>query len=167
MPQDNMTNYHLNLIAKASRPTQLLAGPQSNCQERVSAFGKLKALKKSVLFTMLPNRLFFTTYFTHVQTSEKVRVQSATQPTTSGHIVHMSKPVIRFVFKVLRNSLLFTTYFTHVQTVQTCENVRVQSATQPTRSGHTAHMSKPVITFVFKVLRNRLPRDILRTWPNL
>ena len=45
----------------------------------------------------------------------------------------------------------FGTYFTHVQT---CDNVRVQSATQWTASVHTLHMSKPVITFVFKVLRN-------------
>ena len=36
----------------------------------------------------------------------------------------------------------FGTYFTHVQT---CENVRVQSATQWTASAHTLHMSKPVI----------------------
>ena len=164
LSQGNMTNFHLSFIAKAWRPTQLLAGSRSNCQERAilllflasswfSAFGKLKALKKSVLFTMLPNRLFFTTYFTHVQTCDNLRVQSATQPTTSGHTVHMSKPVIRFAFKVLRNSLLFTTYFTHVQT---CENVRVQSATQPTTSGHTVHMATPVIRFVFKVLRNPL-----------
>ena len=238
MPQDNMTNYHLNLIAKASRPTQLLAGPQSNCQERgilllflasswFSAFGKLKALKKSVLFTMLPNRLFFTTYFTHVQTSEKVRVQSATQPTRSGHTAHMSKPVITFVFKVLRNRLprdilrtwpnlwkgscskcsatdYLGTYCTHGQTcdkvrvqsatqstavhyilytcpnrpnlwkhscskcyatdylgtycahVQTCDNVRVQSATQPTTSWRTVQMATPVIRFLFNVVRNPL-----------
>ena len=82
----------------------------------------------------------------------------------------MYKPVITFVFKVLRNGLLryilyskcyamdcFGTYFTHVQT---CDNVGVQSATQSTASVHTLHMSKPVITFVFKVLRNRLLRYI-------
>ena len=40
------------------------------------------------------------------------------------------------------------TYFTHAQT---CDNVRVQSATQWTASVHTLHMPKPVITFVFKV----------------
>ena len=56
------------------------------------------------------------------------------------------------------------TYFTHVQT---CDNVRVQSATQWTASAHTLHMSKPVITFVFKVLRNGLLRYILYTCPNL
>ena len=37
----------------------------------------------------------------------------------------MSKPVITFVFKVLRN--FFVADLTHVQT---CDNVRVQSATQ-------------------------------------
>ena len=139
----------------------------------------------------------FGTYFTHVQTcdnvrvqsaigNDNVRVQSATQWTASVHTLHMSKPVITFVFKVLRNGLLpyilytchmskpvitfvfkalylmdcFGTYFTHVQI---CDNVRVQratqwtasqSATQWTPSVHTLHMSKPVITFVFKVLRN-------------
>ena len=36
-----------------------------------------------------------------------------------------------------------------------------------TASGHTLHMSKPVMTFVFKVLRNGLLRDILYTCPNL
>ena len=61
-----------------------------------------------------------------------------------------------FVFKVLRNGLL--TYFTHAQT---CDNVRVQSATQWTASVHTLHMPKPVITFVFKVLRNGLLRSPL------
>ena len=33
--------------------------------------------------------------------------------------------------------------------------------------GHTWNMSKPVMTFVFKVLRNRLLRYILETCPNL
>ena len=42
----------------------------------------------------------------------------------------------------------FGTYSTHAQT---CDNVRVQSATQWTASVHTQHMPKPVITFVFKV----------------
>ena len=129
----------------------------------------------------------FSTYLTHVQTCDNVRVQSATQWTVSVHTLHMSKPVVTFVFKVLRNGLLryilytspnlwasscskcyamdcFGTYFTHVQT---CGNVRVQSATQWTASVHALHMSKPVITFVFKVLRNGLFRYILYTCPNL
>ena len=33
LSQGNMTNYHLSFIAKAWRPTQLLAGSRSNCQE--------------------------------------------------------------------------------------------------------------------------------------
>ena len=166
--------------------------------------------------------------FTHVQTCGNVRVRSATQWTASVHTLHMSKPVLTFVFKVLRNGLLryiplhmskpvvtfvfkvlrsglrrykfyacpnlwtrscskcyavdcVGTNFTHVQTcghvrvqsatqwtasvhtfthVQTCGNVRVQSSTQWTASVHTLHMSKPVITFMFKVLRNRLLRYI-------
>ena len=129
----------------------------------------------------------FGTYFTHVQTCDYVRVQSATECTASVHTLHMSKPVITFVFKMLRNALLryllytcpnlwlrscskcygmdcFGTYVTHVQT---CDYVRVQSATEWTASVHTLHMSKPVITFVFKVLRNALLRYILYTCPNL
>ena len=129
----------------------------------------------------------FGTYFTHVQTCENVRVQSATEWTASVQTLHMSKPVKTFVFKVLRSGLLryilytcpnlwkrscskcygvdcFSTYFTHVQT---CENVRVQSATEWTASVHTLHMSKPVKTFVFKMLRSGLLRYILYTCPNL
>ena len=49
----------------------------------------------------------------------------------------------------------FGTCFTRAQT---CDNVRVQSATQSTASVHALHVPKPVITFVFKVLHNRLLR---------
>ena len=106
---------------------------------------------------------------THVQTCDNVRVHSATQWTALVHTLHMSKPVITFVFTMLRNGLLwyilytcpnlcqrscsqcyamdcFGTYFTHVQT---CDNVRVHSAKQWIALVHTLHMSKPVITFVF------------------
>ena len=128
----------------------------------------------------------FRTCFTHVQTCDDVRVQSAVQWTASVHTLHMSKPVITFVFKMLRNGLLGAN-FTHVQTCdnarvqsaaqwtaavhtlhmsKSCDNVRVQSATQWTASLHTLHMSKPVITFVFKVLRNGLLRYIRYTCPN-
>ena len=123
----------------------------------------------------------------HVQTCDDVRVQSATQSTASVHTWNMSKPVMTFVFKVLRNRLLryilktcpnlwwrscskcyaidcFGTYLKHVQT---CDDVHVQSATQSTASVHTWNMSKPVMTFMFKVLRNRLLRYILETCPDL
>ena len=59
---------------------------------------------------------------------------NATQWTASVHTLHMSKPVITFVFKVLRNGLLRYILDTFVQT---CDNVRVQSATQWTASVHT------------------------------
>ena len=62
---------------------------------------------------------------------------------------------------------LLDCFGTYLKNVQTCDNVRVQSATQWTASVHTSHMSKPVITFVFKVLRNGLLRCILYTCPNL
>ena len=81
----------------------------------------------------------FGTYFTHAQTCDNVCVQSATQWTASVH-----------------------TLVTHAQT---CDNVRVQSATQWIALVHTLHMPKPVITFVFKVLRNGLLRYILYTCP--
>ena len=61
----------------------------------------------------------FGTYFTHAQTCDNVRVQSATEWTASVQTLHMA---------------------------QTCDDVRVQSATQSTASVHTLHMSKPVIT---------------------
>ena len=147
----------------------------------------------------------FGTYVTHAQTCDYVRVQSATEWTASVHTLHMPKPkcygmdcfgtyvpVITFVFKVLRNGLL-RYILAHAQT---CDYVRVQSATERTASVHTqtcdyVHMPKPVITrscskcygtdcfgtyfthaqtcatFVFKVLRNGLLRYILYTCPNL
>ena len=74
---------------------------------------------------------------------------------------NMSKPVITFVFKVLRNGLLHVVHaFTHVQT---CDNVRVQSATEWTCFGtyFSTCPNRPVITVVFKVLRNGLLRYIL------
>ena len=83
----------------------------------------------------------FGTYFNRAQTCENVRVQSAAQSIASVHTIDC-----------------FGTYFNHVQT---CDNVRVQSATQSTASVHTLTMSKPVIPFVFKVLRNGLLRCIL------
>ena len=46
------------------------------------------------------------------------------QWTASVHTLHMFKSVITLVFKVLRNGLL-RYILTHVQT---CDNVRVQSA---------------------------------------
>ena len=75
------------------------------------------------------------TYFTHAQTCDNVRVHSKCYAMDC-----------------------FGTYLTHAQT---CDNVRVQSATQWTALVHTLHMPKPVITFVFKVLRNGLLRYIL------
>ena len=195
----------------------------------------LRYMSKPVMtfvFKVLRNRLLRYTYLKHVQTCDDVRVQSATQSTASVytletcpnlwwrscskcyaidyfgtcpnlwwrscskcyaidcfgiHTWNMSKPVMTFVFKVLRNRLLRYTYLQHVQT---CDDVRVQSATQSTASVyiletcpnlwwrscskcyaidcfgiHTWNMSKPVMTFVVKVLRNRLLRYILETCP--
>ena len=91
----------------------------------------------------------FGTYFTHAQSCDNVRVQTATEWTASVHTLHMPKAVITFVFKVLRNGLLRYIYFTHAQS---CDNVRVPSAPEWTASVHTLHMPKAVITFVFQVL---------------
>ena len=103
----------------------------------------------------------FGTYFTHAQTCENVRGQSATQWTASVHIC----PNLwwRSCSKCYAMDC-FGTYFTHAQT---WDYVRVQSATQRTTSVHALHMPKPVITFVFKVLRNGLLRYMLYTCPNL
>ena len=51
-----------------------------------------------------------------------------------------TSPGVFIAFALLRYIL-----YTHVQT---CDDVRVQSATQWTASVHTLHMSKPVMTFV-------------------
>ena len=80
----------------------------------------------------------FGTHSAHAQTCDNVRVQSATPWTASVH---------------------------HSAHAQTCDNVRVQSATPWTASVHTQHMPKPVITFVFKVLRlGLLPYISVQTW---
>ena len=52
----------------------------------------------------------------------------------------------------------FRTYFTHART---CDDIRVQGATQWTASVHTLHMPKPVITFVLRVL---YAMDCFRTY---
>ena len=82
----------------------------------------------------------FGTYLKHVQTCHDVRVEKCYAIDCFG------------------------TYLKHVQN---CDDVRVQSATHSTALVHTWNMSKPVMTFVFKVPRNRLLRCILETCPNL
>ena len=52
----------------------------------------------------------------------------------------------------------FGTYFQHAQT---CDDFPVQSATQWAASVHTLNMLKPVITFLFKVLRNGLLKPVM------
>ena len=106
----------------------------------------------------------FGTYFTHVQTCDNVRVQSATEWTASVHtLTH-----VQTCDNVRVQSATEWTASVHTLThVQTCDDVRVQIATEWTASVHTLRMSKPAITFVFKVLRNGLLRYILYTCPNL
>ena len=126
----------------------------------------------------------FRTCFTHVQTRDNVRVQSAIL-NALVHTLH-----IQTCDNVRVQSAQWTASecFTHVQTCdnvrvpsatqwiasahtlhmpKTCHNLRVPNATQWTASVHTLHMSKPVITFVFKVLRNGLLPYMLYTCPNL
>ena len=98
----------------------------------------------------------FGTCSTHVQTCDYVRVQSATEWTASVHALHMSKPVITFVFKVLRNGLQWTA---SVHSLHLSKQVIAFA--------FKLYMSKPVITFAFKVLRNGLLRYIVYTRPNL
>ena len=74
----------------------------------------------------------FRTYFTHVQTCDVIRVQSATERTASVHTLHMSKPNVTRVQSAAEH--------------MSKPNVtRVQSATEWTASVHTLHMSKPVM----------------------
>ena len=55
----------------------------------------------------------------------------------------------------------------HTLHAQSCDNVRVQSATDWAASVHTLRMPKAVITFMFIVLRNGLLRYIPYTCPKL
>ena len=57
----------------------------------------------------------FGTYFTHVQTYNVTRVQSATQWTASVHTLHMSKPNVTRVQSATQWTASVHT-FTHVQT---------------------------------------------------
>ena len=118
-------------------------------------------------------------YLTHAQTCHHVRVQSATESTASVHAWHMWSRLLRN-YGLPRHIILNTcpnlwspscskcygidclgTYLTHAQT---CDPVRVlHSALEWFAWVNTWHMPKPVITFVFKVLRNRLPRYMLDT----
>ena len=72
---------------------------------------------------MLLNGLLRYTFFTHAQTSEVTRVQSATD-SFGTYFTHV-KPVMQLVFKVLYGMDCFGTYCTHVQTFDV---TRVQSA---------------------------------------
>ena len=99
----------------------------------------------------------FGAYFTHVQSCDVPRVQSATEWTASVHTSHMSK-AIHDVTLVQNSSQwaasvqtshmsdaaldCFGTDFTQVQS---CDATRVQSATEWTASVHTSHMSKFVM----------------------
>ena len=104
----------------------------------------------------------FRTYFTHVQTCDVTRVQSATERTASVHTLHMSKPNVTRV-----QSATEWTASVHTLHMSKLNVTRVQSATEWTASVHTLHMSKPVMKLVFKVLRNGLLPYILYTCPNL
>ena len=112
-----------------------------------------KAVKTFVFKVQCYGMDCFGTYFTHAQSCENLRVQSATERTASVHILHMPKAVITFMLKVLWMGC-FGTYFTHAQS---CDNVCVQRATEWTASVNTLHMPKSVIRFVFIMLRNTCP----------
>ena len=81
---------------------------------------------------------------------------------------HMSKPV--------KKGLHFSNFWVILENMskpvilETCPNLWWRSCSKCYAIGlpsvHTWNMSKPVMTFVFKVLRNRLLRYILQTCPN-
>ena len=73
----------------------------------------------------------FGTYFTHAQTSDVTRVQSASEWTASVHTLQMPYGMD-----------CFGTYFLHAQT---SDVTRVQSATEWTASVHTLQMPKPLM----------------------
>ena len=156
----------------------------NTCATQRTASTHILHMPKPVItfvFKVLRNRLCFGTYFTHAQTSDRVRVQSATLRNGLFRYIlkHMPKPVIRFVFKSATQSTasvqtlhlpkpvitvvckISTQWTASVHTLthaQTCDYVRVQSATQWTSSVHTLHMPKPVFTFVNKV---QMPKPVI------
>ena len=81
----------------------------------------------------------FGTYFTHVQSCDVTRVQSATEWTASVHFTH----------------------------VQSCDVTRVQSATEWTASVHTSRVSKSCDVTCVHSARSGLLRYTLRTCPKL
>ena len=129
----------------------------------------------------------FGTYFTHAQTCDLTRVQSAIRTVLLRQMLHTCPKLWCNSGSKCYGMDCFGTYFTHAQTcdvtrvqsatewtasihtshAQTCDVTRVRSATEWTASVHTSHMSKAVMQLVFKVLRNGLLRYILHTCPNL
>ena len=105
----------------------------------------------------------FGTCFTHVQTCDVARVQSATEWIASVHTLHMSKPVMELVFKVLRHGL-FGTYFTHVQT---CDVTCVQSATEWTPQCCDHEVLSSMTMEVWKCLVPWLVQDHSKNVPKL
>ena len=106
----------------------------------------------------------FGTYFTHVQSCDVTRLQSAKERTASVHTSHMSKAVLIPVFKVPGNGLL--RYILHTRSkllwypCSKCYGVDCFGT-------YTSHMSKAVMWPVFKVLWSGLLRYILHTCPKL
>ena len=85
----------------------------------------------------------FGTYFTHAQTCNVTRVQSATEWTASVHTLHMPKPNVTRV-----QSATEWTASVHTLHMPKPNVTRLQSATQWTASVHTLHMPKPNVTRV-------------------
>ena len=107
----------------------------------------------------------FGTYFTHAQTCDYVRVQSATERTASVHTLPNAQ-TCDYIGVQSATEWTASVHMLHATHAETCDYVRVQSATEWTASVHTLHMPKPVIMFLtFKVLRNGLLRYILYTCP--
>ena len=102
----------------------------------------------------------FGTYFTHVQSSNVTRVQSATEWTASVLTLHMSKRnvtpngLLRYLLYTCPNLMYVVfkvqewTALVHTLQMSKPNVTRVQSATEWTASVHTLHMSKPNVTGV-------------------
>ena len=106
----------------------------------------------------------FGTYFTHVQSCDVTRLQSAKERIASVHTSHMSKAVMIPVFKVPGNGLL--RYILHTRPKLWC-NPCSKCYGVDCFGTYTSHMSKAVMWPVFKVLWSGLLRYILHTCPKL
>ena len=117
----------------------------------VSGIGLLRRHWKGYRFCRMPNTVEGVESGKTV--SRNCKQKSCVGPETRGVVVEIRRTDSEKTDLV--QSATASTASERSFPVQTCDNIRVQSATQSIAL-HTLRMSKPVITLMFPVLRNRL-----------